>query len=115
LAFVSPLPPKKTGIVDHAAELLPELARYYDITVIVEQVQVMDAWVQANTPIRDVAWFRAHAWQFDRVVYQFGNSDKHIHMFALLAEIPGVVVLNDFFLSGVLVRAMDEQTDSLRT
>ena len=100
LAFVSPLPPEKTGIADYATELLPELARHYDITVIVSQEKIEDAWVQANAPIRDVAWFRTHAQQFDRVVYQFGNSPFHVHMFDLLANIPGTVVLHDFYISG---------------
>jgi glycosyltransferase involved in cell wall biosynthesis len=114
LAFVSPLPPEKTGIADYAAELLPELARHYDITVIVQQAEVDDAWVHANAPIRDAAWFRQHARQFDRVIYQMGNSDKHIHMFALLAEIPGVVTLHDFFLSGPLAWCMEEQQAHFR-
>jgi glycosyltransferase involved in cell wall biosynthesis len=109
LAFVSPLPPEKTGIADYAAELLPELSRHYDITVIVQQAEVADAWVQANAPIRNAAWFRQHAQQFDRVVYQFGNSDRHVYMFDLLAEIPGMVVLHDFYLSGVLAWVMEEQ------
>lgn len=100
LAFVSPMLPEKTGIADYAAELLPELARHYDITVIAQQDQVVDAWVQANVPIRDVVWFRAHAQHFNRVMYQFGNSDCHTFMFDLLAEIPGVVVLHDFYISG---------------
>ncbi len=99
LAFVSPLPPEKTGIADYAAELLPDLARHYDITVIVQQEKVEDAWVQANAPICDVTWFRSHTQQFDRVVYQFGNSPFHDHMFDLLADIPGMVVLHDFYLS----------------
>lgn len=99
LAFVSPLPPEKTGIADYSAELLPELARHYDITVIVQQESVSDAWVQTNAAIQDVAWFRQHAHEFDRVLYQFGNSPFHSHMFNLLAEIPGVVVLHDFYLS----------------
>jgi glycosyltransferase involved in cell wall biosynthesis len=99
LAFVSPLPPEKTGIADYAAELLPELARHYDITVVVQQEKVEDAWVHANASIRDVAWFRAHAQQFDRVLYQFGNSPFHSYMFELLADIPGTVVLHDFYLS----------------
>ena len=99
LAFVSPLPPEKTGIADYAAELLPELARHYDITVIVQQERVEESWVQANARIRDVAWFRAHSQQFDRVVYQFGNSPFHNHMFDLLADISGIVVLHDFYLS----------------
>jgi len=109
LAFISPLPPEKTGIADYAAELLPELARHYDITAIVQQPEVEDAWVRANVPIRDVSWFREHADQFDRVVYQFGNSQKHTHMFSLLTEFPGMVTLHDFFLSGVLAWVMEEQ------
>lgn len=102
LAFVSPLPPEKTGIADYSAELLPELARHYDITLIVAQPEVRDPWAQANAPVRDAAWLRANAGQFDRVMYHFGNSNFHAHMFDLLAEIPGVVVLHDFYLSGIV-------------
>lgn len=109
LAFVSPLPPEKTGISDYSAELLPELERHYDITVIVQQEAVSDAWVQANAAIQDAAWLRQHAHEFDRVLYQMGNSDKHIHMLALMEEIPGVLVLHDFFISGPLAWCIEEQ------
>lgn len=102
LAFVSPLPPEASGISDYSAELLPELARHYRIEVIVAQEQVADAYVRANCPIRDVEWFRRHAHEFDRVLYHFGNSDFHSHMFELLRDHPGVVVLHDFFLSGII-------------
>ena len=37
LAFVSPLPPERTGIADYSAELLPALARHYEIVLIVDQ------------------------------------------------------------------------------
>lgn len=111
LAFVSPLPPEKTVISDYVAELLPELARHYEITVIVQQEHVEESWVQANAPIRDVAWFRVHSQQFDRVLYQIGNSDKHVPMLALLAEIPGVVTLHDFYLSGPLTWAMEQHPE----
>jgi glycosyltransferase involved in cell wall biosynthesis len=109
LAYVSPLPPERTGIADYSAELLPELARYYDIEVVVAQHQVSDQWVVANTPVRDVAWFRNHAHHFDRVVYQFGNSPFHSHMFDLGSEIPGVIVQHDFYLSD-LVRYIDVES-----
>jgi len=102
LAFVSPLPPERTGIADYSAELLPELAKYYDIEVVVAQEHVADAWVQANCPIRDSQWLRANAHRMDRVLYQFGNSPFHQHMLALVEEVPGTVVLHDFFLSGLL-------------
>ena len=102
LAFVSPLPPEHTGIADYSAELLPALAQYYDIEVITPQADTSDVWVRANCPLRSVEWFRAHAARFDRVLYQFGNSPFHSHMFDLLSEFPGVVVLHDFYLGSVL-------------
>lgn len=102
LAYVSPLPPKKSGISDYSAELLPELSRHYDIDVIVAQESVNNAWIRANCAIRDYKWFLGNSHLYDRVLYHFGNSEFHQHMFDLLNKVPGVVVLHDFFLSGVL-------------
>jgi glycosyltransferase involved in cell wall biosynthesis len=101
MAYVSPLPPARSGIADYSAELLPELARHYSIDVIVDQADVATPWIRANCALRDSAWLRAHAADYDRVLYHIGNSDFHQHMFALLEEIPGIVVLHDFFLSGI--------------
>lgn len=102
LAFVSPLPPAASGIADYSAELLPELARHYRIDVVVNQAEVDDEAILANYPVRSVEWFKQNSSSFDRVLYHFGNSDFHIHMFDLLKEYPGVVVLHDFFLSGIV-------------
>ena len=102
LAYVSPLPPERSGIADYSAELVPELARYYDIDVIVAQEQVSDAWVVNNFPQRSIEWFDQHAHEYDRVMYHFGNSSFHQHMFELLERHPGVVVLHDFFMSGIM-------------
>lgn len=102
MAYISPLPPERSGISDYSAELLPELSRYYDIDVIVAQDEVSDQWINANCRIRSVEWFRSHAVCYDRVLYHLGNSPFHEHMFALLEEIPGTVVLHDFYLSGIV-------------
>ena len=99
LAFVSPLPPERSGIADYSAELLPELAKYYDIDVVAAQPEIR---LGGNFVQRTVDWFDAHAEQFDRLLYHFGNSTFHQHMFDLLDRHPGVVVLHDFFLSGVI-------------
>lgn len=98
LAYVSPLPPEKTGIADYSAELLPDLGRYYDIDLVVEQPAVSDDWIQSNYPIRDAAWFDANAWQFDRILYQFGNSPFHTYQLPLIRNHPGAVVLHDSFV-----------------
>jgi glycosyltransferase involved in cell wall biosynthesis len=102
LAFVSPLPPEASGISDYSAELLPELARHYRIEVIVRQDSVSDPAITANYPVRSIDWFRRNAHGFDRILYHFGNSHFHSHMFDLIRDYPGVVVLHDFFLSGIV-------------
>jgi glycosyltransferase involved in cell wall biosynthesis len=101
LAYVAPLPPERSGIAEYSVELLPELGRHYEIDVVTPQASVLDPWVKANCRVRGLDWFREHAGQYDRVLYHMGNSACHSHMFSLMEEIPGVVVLHDFFLSGV--------------
>jgi len=102
LAYFSPLPPERSGIADYSAELLPELSRYYDIELIADLDLVGDVWLNANFPVKSVHWFEENPGHFDRVLYHFGNSVFHGHMFGLLERVPGVVVLHDFFMSGVL-------------
>lgn len=101
LAFISPLPPEKTGIAAYSAMLLPELARYYEIEVVTDQPVVEDAWIEANFPIRSVAWFRENHQRYARCLYQVGNSAFHQHMFDLLQAFPGVITLHDFYLVNV--------------
>jgi glycosyltransferase involved in cell wall biosynthesis len=105
LAYVSPLPPARSGIAAYSAELLPELARHYDIELVLAQESVDDPVLDSHFPQRSIAWFDEHAHTFEHIVYQFGNSAFHSHMFGLLERHPGVVVLHDFFLSGVVSHA----------
>jgi len=107
LVYVSPLPPERTGIAAYSRELLPHLARYYDIELVASQASVelpgdMGAW-----PVRSVEWLEANADRCPRVLYQIGNSPAHQWMFDLLERLSGTVVLHDFFLGGVL-NWMDE-------
>lgn len=102
LAFVSPLPPARSGIADYSAELLRVLSEHYRIDVIVEQEEVADKWIRRNFAIRSPEWLKTQARRYERVLYHFGNSHFHQHMFDLLEAVPGVVVLHDFFLSGVV-------------
>ena len=106
MAYVSPLPSARSGIADYSAELLPELSRFYDIDVVVAQEETLDdPWVLANCTIRNLDWFDQYGATYERVLYHFGNSHFHSHMFKLVEEIPGVIVQHDFFLSGI--RYMD--------
>jgi glycosyltransferase involved in cell wall biosynthesis len=102
LAFVSPLPPERTGIADYAAQLLPAMLDDFDITLIVQQQEVTLPPILMSLPRHNTAWLADHAHEFDQLIYQFGNSPFHSDMFGLLCRHPGVVVLHDFFLSNVL-------------
>ena len=91
-----------TGIADYAAQCLPALSTLFDIELIVHQDKVVLPAELDSLPRRDLFWFTQHAGEFDQILYQFGNSPFHSHMFALLQRFPGAVVLHDFFLSSVL-------------
>jgi len=98
LAFVSPLPPQRTGVADYSNDLLPALSEHYEIVAIVEDKSEVLAPIQNVAAIMDAAWFKVHALEFDRIVYQFGNSANHAYMIPLLRIFPGVLVMHDFFL-----------------
>lgn len=102
LAYVSPLPPERSGIADYSAEILPELAKYYDIDIISNQAAMSDLWISENCSLHNSQWLLDHATEYHRVVYHFGNSPFHQHMFELLRRVPGVVVLHDFYLSDLV-------------
>ena len=113
LAYVSPMPPDRSGIAEYSAELIPALARYYDIDVITNcDMDPALSGIQEYGQ-KSVDWFYENHHFYDRVLYHFGNSTFHQHMFALLEKIPGVTVLHDFFLSGILAH-MERQGYSSR-
>ena len=102
MAFVSPMPPQRSGIADFSAQLLPELARHYDIDLVLEQPTLEAMPAGSFTAQRSADWFLEHGHSYDRILYQFGNSAYHQYMFPLLERHPGVVVLHDFYLSGLV-------------
>ncbi|MFA6061874.1 MAG: FkbM family methyltransferase [Gallionella sp.] len=97
MAYLSPLPPARSGIADYSAELLAELAKHYEIDLIQEDV------TQAHQygKVKSCADFLRNSHCYERVIYHFGNSSYHQHMFKLLEQVPGIVVLHDFFLGDI--------------
>jgi glycosyltransferase involved in cell wall biosynthesis len=102
IAFLSPLPPERTGVADYAVRVLPTLLPWFDVELIVAQEKVELPADLAHLPQHPVAFLDQHPERYRHIVYQFGNSPFHSHMMPLLQRHPGVVVLHDFFLSGML-------------
>jgi glycosyltransferase involved in cell wall biosynthesis len=102
IAFLSPLPPERTGVADYAVRVLPTLLPWFDVELIVNQSEVVLPPELAHLPQHPLAWLDAHPERYRHIIYQFGNSPFHSHMIPLLQRHPGVVVLHDFFLSSML-------------
>jgi glycosyltransferase involved in cell wall biosynthesis len=102
LAILTPLPPSKSGIADYSAQFLPYLAEHFDIDVYIEGDTVSDKGLNSAFRIFHERDFRANATSYGSILYEFGNSEFHSHMVALLDEFPGIVSLHDAFLSGLM-------------
>jgi glycosyltransferase involved in cell wall biosynthesis len=96
LAYLTPLPPARTGIADYSLELLPALSRRADVMVFAEQGGALLE--LAGIPVLPLSDYPAARWQFDAAVYQMGNSAYHAAISQLLRRYPGIMVLHDFGL-----------------
>jgi len=102
LAYVSPLPPERTGVASYSAEILAPLREHYRIDLVTEQKSVDLPDPLGELPVRTIEWFDGHAADYDRVLYQVGNSPFHYRALGLLQRHPGTVVLHDLHLGAVL-------------
>ena len=106
IAYVSPLPPAVSGVADYSAELIPALAQQVDLVLVTEQQEVVTALTDNFRTLRYDQLIAARH-HFDAILYNFGNSTFHEQMWDLLPKAPGVAILHDAFLSG-LVNWMDD-------
>ncbi len=104
IAYFSPLPPKKSGIADYSASLLPFLEKYMDIDLFIDDYECTDNYINENFHLisyHEFTKFHEHQ-PYDAIIYQMGNSENHVYMFDYVKKYPGIVVLHDVYLSGVL-------------
>ncbi|MEO5739969.1 MAG: glycosyltransferase family 4 protein [Vicinamibacterales bacterium] len=97
LAWFTPLPPIKSGIVQYSCELLPALVVEHEIDLFVdgrpEQVFSPDARIKRFSAY-DFLWKNRER-PYDLIVYQLGNAPCHDYMWPYLVLYPGLVVLHD--------------------
>jgi glycosyltransferase involved in cell wall biosynthesis len=109
IAWVSPLPPAPSGIADHSAELLPHLARHFDIELVVDAGRPLISYEMAREYVvvnsREAA-ARHHSCRYDLFVYQIGNSPWHLGALDLLWRYRGLLVLHDWNLGGLVHAAL---------
>jgi len=99
LAFVSPLPPVRSGIADYARDLLPHVARDFDVELFVDDRHPLAAEGRyRDVPVHPAAELRRRHAEFRHVVYQLGNNLHHRFVLELARDLPGTIVLHDLVL-----------------
>lgn len=100
LAWFTPLRPIESGISQYSEDILPVLARAWEIDVYVDGYQPTHLAPSPHLRVRQAREFRrAHRRQpYDAVIYQMGNNPYHAYMYDLALQVPGIVVLHDTVL-----------------
>jgi len=82
--------------------LLHELSQSYEICLIVENLDLKRSLTNSEIEAQSAAWFEANAYKFDRIVYEVVASPTHYFMWGLFDKVPGVVVMQDLYVSEAL-------------
>jgi glycosyltransferase involved in cell wall biosynthesis len=102
LRFYSPYPPTLSGVSDYSLTLAKYLARDIDLLSIVKSSEEKD-------------FLKSHELKAELIddgatgsglnIYQIGNSDAHDYVFNAALATPGIVVLHDLHLHGLIKAA----------
>ncbi len=111
LAFVSPLPPDRSGAAEYGAALFPQLEKFYEITLVIDQNTMAEPPTHLQYPVKDGAWLQKNHRRMDRIVYNLAADASCAWMLPLPRRVPGVVLLHDFFLDE-LYEQIEEHTES---
>jgi len=95
LAWVSPMPPQKTGIAEYAESLVDALANKYDMTVVTDSPAKGGDYMENRIARRSMAWLNSNGKSFDRICYHIGNSPFHKSISDCLEIWPGATVLHE--------------------
>jgi glycosyltransferase involved in cell wall biosynthesis len=105
LALVSPISPNFNNINDPVVKLLRMLAQYYDIQLVLIQGSGKTDGLETGYDIRTLEWLRQNSSEIERVIYHVANSRLYAYLPTLIEEIPGIIVLDDFFLGDLFYHA----------
>lgn len=103
LAIFTPLPPSASGIGQYSAELLPELAKRYQLTIVIADDAPPPEPVSAGVAVCRAAEFARRNPTVDARLYHVGNSPEHAYILDRAEREPGICVLHDVTLQHLQV------------
>jgi glycosyltransferase involved in cell wall biosynthesis len=103
IAYVSPLPPQRSGVADYSYRLLARLSRFCDVDAFVDEslgAHEGPPGVRVSA-IRTFDIVERLRGGYDHVLVCLGNSEHHIAALGLLRRRGGVVLAHDVRLTGM--------------
>lgn len=102
IAFFSPFSPLKSGISDYSQDLLPSLSKHFSIDLFHDESYSPDSNASGNMFPHTQFESRLKNYDYEGLIYQIGNSSYHSYMYHLLIRYPGISVLHDYYLGGLI-------------
>ncbi|BBI35678.1 glycosyltransferase family 4 protein [Cohnella abietis] len=118
VAYFSPLNPIRSGISDYSEDILPYLAKSFEIDLYVPTGFVLEnESIKSEFSVRFFSEFerKYRNEAYDIIIYHMGNNyEAHREIYDLFLRYPGIVVLHDyslhhFFASKTLAQGHNEQ------
>lgn len=102
LAYFSPLNPIRSGISDYSEDLLPHLSKLMDIDLFIDDFRPSNRALVDHFPIYPISTYPRRRWDYDMALYHIGNNLYHEAIYHTALRFPGVAVLHDYALAGIL-------------
>jgi glycosyltransferase involved in cell wall biosynthesis len=102
LAYFSPLNPIRSGISDYSEDLLPHLADLVDVDLYIDDFQPSNQTLTDRFSLYPIAQYPARRWDYDVALYHIGNNLYHEATYKMALHFPGVAVLHDYALAGII-------------
>jgi glycosyltransferase involved in cell wall biosynthesis len=105
IAWIAPGPGVESGISDYSYEMVEALSTKIRIDWYCEDLDlakhVGKDLISMGINFLPLSSERLSQSHYDAVIYNFGNSEFHLKELSLFKTIPGIVILHDFYLSGL--------------
>ncbi len=102
IAYFSPLNPIRSGISDYSEDLLPYLAELTEVDLFIDDFQPANQTLCDRFAIYSIADYARRRWDYDVALYHMGNNLYHEAIYRTGLRFPGVTVLHDYALVGML-------------
>ena len=102
IAYFSPLNPIRSGISDYSEDLIPALAELVELDLFVDGFEPSDRLLLERFVVHPVDEYPQRRWDYDMALYHIGNNLYHEAIYRMALRYPGIAVLHDYALVGVI-------------